>query len=139
MPSIKDFNNIQPSASKKTSTGLWDMLDDFKTMITNNSEPEPVNILETPLSEITSLESDGNNNLKPSPLLETKNNTDIQKTGTKWVQSGCATGYKVGTKWVQNRVQTLVFQPLLDYSDLLLFSFIMNAGPPDPIKQSNYP
>ena len=89
MPSIKDFKNIQPSAPKKTSTGLWDMLDDFKTMITNNAEPEPVNILETPLSETTSLEPDGNNNLRPSPLLETKHNTDIQKSGTKWVQSGC--------------------------------------------------
>ena len=116
MPSIKDFKNIQPSASKKTSTGLWDMLDDFKTMITNNSEPaEPVNILETPLSEITSLETDGNNNLKPSPSLETKNNTDIQKPGTKWVQSGYATRYKVGTKPGTKRAQSgcklLFFNP----------------------------
>ena len=106
MPSIKDFKNIQPSVSKKTSTGLWDMLDDFKTMITNNAEPETVNVLETPLSETTSLELDRNNNLKPSPLLETKHNTDIQKPGTKWAQSGRTTEHKVGTKPGTKGVQT---------------------------------
>ena len=40
MPSIKDFKNIQPQNIRSSIPGLWNMLDEFKTMIPTTTKNE---------------------------------------------------------------------------------------------------